>query len=389
MGGTIKDKIAVVGMGCSKFGENWDKGKADMIREATYEALEDAKITLQDIDAVWVGSQNDIGAANIVAEALMLHDKPISRCENWCTTGQEAFRNASFAVAAGIYDTVLVVGYEKLKDTGSRGLPALDIYRGGHPIYMNGCSAVTVFALAAVKYFKEYGATKETLAKVAVKNHYNGSLTPKAHLRKAVTLEQAYKSPIVSWPLGVMDCCGVSDGCAAAIITRADAAKNFRDDYVLVKGFGLAIMAMAPQFRPDFDYSSFTCNEAAGREAYEMAGIKDPRKELSCAEVHDCFTIAELYNYEDLGFCKRGEAWKLIEEGVTDLKGPFPVNMDGGLKSFGHPVGATGVRMIYEIYKQMQGKCGERQVPNPKLGLVHDIGGWPSASGVTILGTRD
>ena len=380
----VLSKVTIVGMGCCKFGENWDKGSYDMIIDATFEALEDAGIELKDIPAVWVGCNNELGAASFVADALKLHSIPVSRCENYCATGMDAFRNACFAVAAGMYDLVLVVGYEKIKDIPTRGLVIPPIGRGGHPILFRD-SAPGSFALAATKYFEKYGIGRGPLAKIAVKNHHNGSLSPKAHLQREITLEQVLNAPIISWPLGLFDCCGVTDGAAAAIITRKEMARRFRDDSITVRGIGLSMSAGAPQWRPGFEYVGFTESEVAAKQAYEQAGISNPRKEIDCAEVHDCFTITEILDYEDLHFCERGEGWRLIEDGVTNLNGELPVNMDGGLKCFGHPVGASGLRMIYEIYKQLQGKCGVRQVKNAELGLAHTLGGAPSVSAVIIL----
>jgi len=382
----FRDKVAIVGMGCARFGERWEMDARDLIIEAVDEAIKDAGVKLTDMQAVWVGNQNDLGGASLVSEALKMHDKPVTRCENWCSSGIDAFRNACYGVASGVFDHVLVVGYEKLKDTGARGLPPIGVGRGGHPFLLHGMSAPSVLALAATRYFYKYGIDKSTLAKVAVKNHHNGSMNPKAFLRAEVTLEQVMNAPIISWPLGLFDCCGIADGAAAAVIVRSDLAKKYRDDYVMVKGVGLAISAMDPQYRPSAEWTGFTATQEATRQAYEQAGIEEPRKEINVIECHDCFTIAEIIATEDLGFAKPGEGWKLIEDGVTSLKGDLPVNMDGGLKSFGHPIGASGVRMLYEIYKQIQGKCGERQVPNVKMGVAHNLGGNPTAAGVAVIG---
>jgi len=383
----VFDKIAIIGAGCCKYGENWDKGRDEMVIDATKEALEDAQIELNDIQAAWVSCERDVGAATHISTTLKLHSIPITHCENWCASGIDAFRNACFAVAAGMYERVLVVGYEKPKDLAVRGLITPYPGIGGHPLILSEASPPPMFGSMATKYMERWGIDRVPMAKVAVKNHYNGSLTPKAHLQNRVTIDQVLNAPIVSWPFGLFDCCGVTDGAAAVVITRRELAKNFRDDYVIVRGVGLSVSSMSPSYRPGYEYYGFTETEMAAKQAYEQAGIKNPRNEIDCAEVHDCFTITEIVDYEDLHFCERGQGWRLIEDGVTNLNGELPVNMDGGLKCFGHPVGSTGVRMIYEIYKQLQGKCGERQVKNAQTGLTQTVGGFPQVAGVVILST--
>ncbi len=380
----VLDRVAIVGAGCCKFGENFLQSRYDLIIDAVYEALEDARIELKDIQAVWVSTQHEMGGASIVSDALKLGNIPISRCENFCSSGTDTFRNACFAVAAGMYDRVLVVGYEKVKDMAVRGLPTPPFGWGGHPILFADAPPVS-FAFAATKYMEKYGVDRTPLAKVSVKNHHNGSLTPKAFLQREVTLEQVLSAPLVAWPLGLFDCCGVADGAAAVIITRREIAKSFRDNFITVRGIGLSMSVARPMERPDYEYIGFTETEIAAMQAYEQAGITNPRKEIDCAEVHDCFSITEIINYEDLHFCERGQGWRFINDGISTLEGELPVNMDGGLKCFGHPVGATGLRMIYEIYKQLQGKCERRQVKNAQTGLAHTLGGVPRNSCVVIL----
>jgi acetyl-CoA C-acetyltransferase len=251
------------------------------------------------------------------------------------------------------------------------------------------------FALAATRYFHRYGLIpedgKRTLAKISVKSHHNGTLSPKAHLRREVTVEQVMNAPMVAWPLGLFDCCGVSDGAAAAIITTPELAKTFRNDYILVKGLGVSCGADQAQLQDDYDFTHFEETVAAARLAYEEAGIKDPRNELDLASVHDCFSITELINYEDLGFSPRSRGKEDVDAGTFTLEGALPVNTDGGLKCFGHPVGASGIRMIYEVYKQLQGKAGPRQLKNAEVGLTHNLGGLPGrfTCAVTILGMRN
>lgn len=377
--GAIRDKVSIIGMGCTKFGELWDKSLDDMVIDASYEAFEDAGVGPDDIEAAWVGTQFSSITGATLAMPLKLKHLPITRIENACGTGQDTLRNASFAVASGTYDMVLAVGVEKLKDSGLAGLP--DPFQ--HPVYGQGATAPGRWALGAVRYFAANNISpqegRDILARIAVKNHYNGSLHPKAHFQRAITLDQALKAPIIAWPLGLFDCCPTTDGSAAAIITRTELASKFRKDFVTVKGFAVAI---GPGWgKEDFDYKYNLLPEtiSAGKQAYAAAGIKDPRTELSVAEIHDCFTIAELMEYEALGFSSMGQAKEDVKAGTFELKGQLPVNSDGGLKSFGHPIGASGIRMCYEVYKQLQGKAQlpARQIKNAKMGLAMAQGGHP------------
>jgi len=251
------------------------------------------------------------------------------------------------------------------------------------------------FAQLAISYMDRYGLSyeelKTALARTAMKSHHNGSLNPKAHFQREITLEQAMNAPIVAWPLGLFDCCGVSDGAAAAVITRADLAKNFRDDYILVKGLSFACGSEKDLTVPEWDYTYFAEDVHAAQRAYAEAGIKDPRREIDLAEVHDCFSITEMVIMEDLGFSPRGRVVDDVSSGFFTLEGGLPVNTDGGLKCFGHPIGASGLRMIYEVYKQLQGKAGARQVKKADIGLTHNLGGFPGilSVAVAIFGRRD
>lgn len=391
---SIKDRVAIIGMGCTKFGELWDKSEEDLLVEAAYEAYEDAGIKPEDIQAAWLGNVRTAMRGSALAIPLKLEYIPISRVENQCCSGTDAFRNACYAVAAGIYDLVLVVGFEKLKDAGPERLRARYQYPDLFPQVPLGLPAQE-FALKATRYFHDYGLSyeegKRMLSRIAVKNHHNGTMSPKAHYRREITIEQAMKAPMIAYPLGLFDACGVSDGAAVAIITRSDLAGRFRDDYVLVKGIGVSSGAKQAQLRDDEDLIHFEENVRAAKIAYEEAGISDPLKQIDLAELHDCFTITEAITYEDLGFCPRGKAKEYVEEGVFDLDGELAVNTDGGLKCFGHPLGASGIRMIYEIYKQMQFKAGPRQRKNPFIGLTHNLGGTTGAYtvSVAIFGQRE
>jgi acetyl-CoA C-acetyltransferase len=348
---SIRDKVAVIGMGCTKFGERWDVGAADLVTEACFEALEDAGVVLDDIQAGGVP----------LTTTLKLRI-PVTRVENACATATDAFRNASYAVAAGIYDMVMVCGLEKLKDTGVGGLG------GGGAGVEPAQPPPSFLALMANRYFHDYGIPyeegKRVLAKIAVKNHHNGTLAPKAHFHREISLEEAINAPMIAAPLGLYDCCGVSDGCAAAIITRPDIAKKYRNDYILVKGLGVCCGDGYAKIPSDSDFLHWEENLVAARLAYEEAGITNPREQIDVASVHDCFTINELITMEDLGFSPRGKGMDDVNAGFFELDGGLPVNTDGGLKCFGHPIGASGLRMIYEIYEQLQGKAGPRQVKN-------------------------
>jgi acetyl-CoA C-acetyltransferase len=379
----IADKVAIIGMGCTKFGENWHKSAEDMIVDAAYEAFEEASIAPQDIQAAWVGTTSSGSTGQALSRPLKLQYIPITRVENACATAQDALRNACFAVAAGMYDVALALGFEKLKDSGLSGLP-------GSQVGVIGAAGTAPggFALTATRYFHQYGVGKETLAKIAVKNHHNGSLNPKAHFQSEITVEQVLKAPMIADPLGLFDCCPTTDGAAAAVICRKDMAARFNPDYVTIKGLGLSVGPGTGRMDPTYDFVHFPETVRASQQAYKQVGITNPFKEINMAEVHDCFTITELLIYEDLGFVKKGDAKQAIDDGVFTLEGELPVNTDGGLKSFGHPIGASGLRMLYEIYKQLQGKAGARQVKQAELGLAHNLGGVPGSftCSVVILG---
>ena len=386
----LKDKVAIIGVGCTKFGENNDLSYEDMVAEAGFAAFRDAGIEPSRIEAAWFGAyspNNGRGKASVsLADSLRLYGIPITRVENFCATGTDAFRNAAMAVASGVYDVVLVLGAEKLKDRPLRGLAR----EGPHPYQQEGLTAPGIFGLAANRYFHDFGLSrdegKQALAQVAVKNHYNGARNPKAHFQMEITPEQVLKAPMVCDPLGLFDCCPTTDGSAAAVLCRADLAKQFRPDPIYLKGIGLAVFTGRPWNDASFDYTGFPSTRTAAQQAYRMAGVADPVKEIDLAEVHDCFTITEILNYEDLGFCKKGEGQHFIAEGRSALSGDLPVNTSGGLKSFGHPIGASGVRMIYEVVTQLRGQGGARQVKDAELGLVHNLGGPGSVACVAVLG---
>ena len=395
----IKNKVAIIGMGCTRFGEHWDRSAESLTVEAFEEAISDAGIEKKDIDAAWFSSCFDevnVGKSAIpLAGALKLPFIPITRVENFCASGTEAIRAASYAVASGACDIALALGVEKLKDIGYGGLPDFSQLRGiyNRQVFPN-VTAPGQFAMLATKYFDRYGLSpdegKRTLAKISAKSHANGALTPKAHLRRKVDVETIMKAPMIAWPLGLFDCCGVTEGAAAAIIVRADEAKAFRPDPIYSKALQIAVSPEEEYRYQQWDGTHVETTYRCGVRAYEEAGVKNPREEISMMEVHDCFSITELVIYEDLQISPRGKAKEDVDSGFYELDGQLPCQSDGGLKSFGHPIGASGIRMAYEVYKQLQGKCEERQIKNPRLGLTQNLGGFPAncVIGVTIWGNE-
>jgi len=393
----IKDKVAIIGMGCTKFGELWDKSAEDLIIEAYKEAIEDAGIEKKDIDAAWFGScfeEVSVGkGAFPLSVTLKLPFIPVTRVENFCATGSEALRGAAYAVASGAYDICLALGVEKLKDIGYGGLPDFSLLMGTKArLTFPNMTAPGMFAILATKYFAQHDLSpeegKRVLAQISSKSHHNGTLNPKAHLRREVPVETIMKAPIIAWPLGLYDCCGVSDGAAAAIVTRADMAKSFRPDPVYIKAMQISASSGEEIMYTDYDYAHIESTCRAGAKAYQEAGITEPRRELSMMETHDCFSISELTEYEDLQISPRGRAKEDVDAGFFNLDGQIPDQPDGGLKCFGHPIGASGLRMMYEMYKQLQGKAGPRQIKNPKFGLTHNMGGLPGelVTSVFIVG---
>jgi len=398
---SIKDKIAIVGMGCTKFGERWDTDIETLIREATDEALEDAGVEMKDIQAIWVGTfrgsqlSATAGPSGIlVSSALQTQFVPVSRVENLCCSGQESLRGAALGVASKCYDLVLSIGVEKLKDNGFGGLGPM--YPGQwQPVYGALATPPSRYAMAATAYFAKYGLSpeegKRILAEISVKSHYYGARNPKSHLKREITVEDAVNAPIIAWPLGLYDCCGVTDGASAAVLVPAEDAKNYRDDYVTFKGFAVSTGPGWGKESEDYDFTYWAETSAAARQAYAEAGIKNPREELGMVELHDCFSIGELIATESMFLCEFGKfREEFTEKRAYYHDGEMPVDISGGLKSFGHPIGASGCREVYEIYKQIQGKAQEpsRQIKNMQLGLAHNQGGHPGrfVCGIAILG---
>ncbi len=384
----IKDKVAVLGMGCSRFGERWESDAEDLAAEALVECLEDAGIEKKDIQAAYIGTHfptMHIGkAAPPLAVALKLPYIPVTRLENYCATATEAFRAACYSVAAGVYDIVLALGVEKLKDTGYGGLPAAGVL--GVKPFMIGSNATApgMFAQLGTAYSARWGISmekiKDALAHISAKSHANGALNPKAHLRKVITEEQIKAAPMIAYPLGLFDCCGVSDGSACAIVTTPEIAKSMKknQNVVNVKALSVTVSSGDEALNTSWDGAHFATTRIAATNAYKEAGIKDPREEISMFEVHDCFSITEMVTMEDLHISPKGGAYEDIMSGFYDLDGQIPCQIDGGLKCFGHPIGASGLRMIYAMYEQLLERVPEeRKVKNARLGLTHNLGGFP------------
>jgi len=398
MASGIKDKVAILGMGCSKFGERWDVDSVDLMVEAFEECLQDAGIEKEKIEAAWLGNHLDAfhmgPGATPLSVGLRLPFIPVTRVENFCTTGTESFRAATYAVASGACDFALAMGVEKLKDVGYGGLPQRT--RGiTNDMWWPNISAPGGFAQLAAGYRKKYGLSRDLLkramAHISVKSHNNAMKNEKAHLRRSITVEQVLNAPIIAEPIGLLDCCGVSDGAACAIVTTPEIAKSLgKVDMVTVKAIQLSASSGEESGFSDWDGSYVPSTQISAKRAYEEAGIRNPREEISMLEVHDCFSLTELVTMEDLFISEKGQAVKDVMDGVFDIDGVIPCGPDGGLKCFGHPIGATGLRMLYEGYLQLQGRAGDRQISDPKLCLTHNLGGFPHQNvvSVSIIGAQ-
>ena len=396
----IRDKVVILGMGCTRFGERWESGPEDLMVEAFQECLADSGIEKHRIEAAWFGNCFDeIGvgkSALALSTSLRLPRIPVTRVENYCATGTEAFRGAVYAVASGAYDICLAMGMEKLKDVGYGGLP-----NGGSNAgqllfqWWPNLTAPGAFAQLAPAYAAKYKVpdkdVKQAMAKISAKSHDNGALNPKAHLRKKVTIDEVLAAPIIASPLGLFDCCGVSDGAACAIVTTPEMARSLGKaaNLVSVKSLQLALSSGEEMGFNEWDGDHFMTTDVCSLRAYKEAGITNPRKELSMMEVHDCFSITEMVTMEDLHISERGGVVRDVMDGFYDLRGGgVPCQVDGGLKCFGHPIGASGLRMLYEMYLQLHGRAGERQLKEPRFGLTHNLGGFPfmNVCAISIVG---
>ncbi|MFC1821051.1 acetyl-CoA acetyltransferase [Thermodesulfobacteriota bacterium] len=396
----IKDKVAVIGMGCVRFGERWESSAEDLALDAFKECLQDAGIEKNEIQAVYLGTFFDevnVGKAAVhTSTYFKLPFVPVTRVENYCATATEAFRAAAYAVASGAYDIVLALGMEKLKDTGYGGLPG----GAGRGImaYMEqaNMTAPGMFAQLASAYSAKWDISmdklKDAITHVSVKSHANASMNPRAHMRNIITPEQAKKAPMIAYPLGLFDCCGVSDGAAAAIVTTPEIAKSLKPNQSIVKIKALQVACSSGEEEAfsEWNGAHIPTTRIAAKRAYDEAGIKDPRKEISMMEVHDCFSITEMVTMEDLHISPDGGAYEDIMSGFYDLDGDgIPCQVDGGLKCFGHPIGASGLRMIYAMYEQLMDRVPEeREVKNTRLGMTHNLGGYPwrNVAAISIIG---
>ena len=390
----IKDQVAIIGMGCTHFGEHWDKSLDDLIIEAAQEATKSAGIDTESIDAFWFGTSQSAASGISLATPLRISGKPVTRVENYCATGSESLRQACYAVASGAYDSAMALGAEKVKDSGYQGLNAFPIPTDGTNRTL---TAAAMFSLILPAYAKRYKVDEDELryviARIAQKNHFNGSKNELAQFRREVSAETICKMPSIAGRLSVMDCAGVADGAAAAIVVRAEDALKYSDKPLYIKALSLVAGDSSGLVDPDFDFTTLPECVDAAHDAYSQAGIKDPKKELAMAEVHDCFTPTEMILMEDLGFCEKGTAWQEVLNGTFDIDGELPVNTDGGLKAFGHPVGASGLRMFYETWLQLRSEApNDRSISleSAKQALVHNLGGYPGemVSFVGIVGSE-
>jgi acetyl-CoA C-acetyltransferase len=390
----IKDRVAIVGMGCTNFGERWDSSPEDMMVESVTAALESAGVAKDDVDAFWLGTLGTGSSGMMLSRALKLGYKPVTRVENFCASGSEAFRNACYAVASGAYDVVMAVGVEKLKDSGYSGLTMAGPPTDGTESTLTAPAAFSMLAPAySAKYGIERSEFKDAMTHVAWKNHYNGARNSRAQFRAEVPKEKIRQAAPIAGDLGVFDCSGVSDGSAAAIIVRAEDALHYTSHPLYVKALSFAAGPGTGPIDPAYDYTTFEEVVRSAQDAYQQADVSSPSADLMMAEVHDCFTPTELVLMEDLGFSARGTAWKDSLNGRFDLKGELPVNPDGGLKSFGHPIGASGLRMLFECWLQLRGEAPpERQIAQrgKRYAMTQNLGGRPGdcVSFVSVVGAE-
>ncbi len=381
-------KVAVIGVGCSKFGEMWDKSFRDLFIEAGIEALEDANVEGREIEAIYVGNMSAgryIGQEHIAAliadySGLAEFGIPATRVEAADASGGLALRHAYMAVASGLHDVVIAAGVEKVTDVGD----AMSIMSSAADQEWEsfvGANLPALYAIIARLHMNEFGGSEEDLAMVSVKNHKNAVNNPKAQFRREISVEDVLNSPYVAEPLKLLDCAPLSDGAAAVILASEEVAKRVCDTPVYIKACAQASDYLALHSRKDV--LTMRAVVKAARDAYKAAGIE--AKDVEIAEVHDSFTIAEIMAYEDLGFAKKGEGYELIREGVTTLEGDLPVNTSGGLKACGHAIGATGIRQAVEIVQQLRGEAGKRQV-DAEIGLTLNVGGTGATAIVTIFG---
>jgi acetyl-CoA C-acetyltransferase len=389
----IAGQVAIIGSAATKFGVHHDRGYLDLLEEAGRGAIADAGLDAAAIDAAWLGTahpelvalQGDSGTA--VTETLGLAPRPVTRVSAYCATGMEAVRGAAMAIAAGEYEVVLAVGAEKMRDVSPRGSLVARVANLTHPTLAKGRSGPGQFALLANRYLAEFDRSRADLAAVAVKNHEHATRNPIAQYNSPITVEEVLAAPMVAEPLGVLDSTPTTDGAAGVVLTTVERARRLGRQFAVLDGVGFAVVDgyYSGLYSEENDFLGFRSTREAAKVAYAQAGIDDPRGQLDLIECHDCFTITEIVNYEDLGIAPRGSGWKLLEEGATARGGDIPVNLSGGLQSCGHPIGATGVRVVKEVADQVTGRAGERQVADATRGLAHTLGGPGVLSSVMVI----
>jgi len=383
-------EVAIIGIGMTEFGELWQKSFRELVAEAGVKAILDAGIEGENIDAMYIGGmstgrfigQEHVGSLALEVAGLEDLHIPATRVEAACASGGVAMHQGYIAVASGMYDIVVVGGAEKMTDVvGGEATNILASAADREWESFFGATFPGLYALMARYHMHHHGTTQEQLAMVAVKNHHNGSLNPKAQFRREISVEDVLNSPIVAEPLHLLDCSPITDGAAAAILAPVDIARKYTDKIIKIKASVQACDTLSFHSRSRFD--SLPAAVHAAKKAYEMAGVKP--SDIDVAEVHDCFTIAEIIAIEDLGFVEKGKGGKATEDGLTALDGQIPVNTSGGLKAKGHPVGATGVAQINEIVMQLRGEADKRQVKGATIGLTHNVGGSGGTAVIHIL----
>jgi acetyl-CoA C-acetyltransferase len=381
-------RVAIVGVGMTKFGEEWTRGFRDMLIEAGSMALADCNLHGEEIDGIYVGTmapgslvgQDHIGA--LVADFMGLTPVPAARIEAACASGGAALRQGYLAVASGMHDCVVVGGVEKMTDTpGNEVASTLGGAGDQEWELFAGATFPAIYALAARRHMHEYGTTEEQMAAVAVKNHANAAKNKYAHFQNEITIETVMGSKYVASPLKLFDCSPITDGAAAAVLMPLEKAKKYTDQPIEIVASAQASDTLALHSRQSA--TSLRATQAAAKKAYEMAGVSP--KDIDVVEVHDCFTIAEIMAIEDLGFFKKGEGAKASEDGRTALNSEISVNTSGGLKGCGHPVGATGVKQAVEIVWQLRGQAEGRQVKGCEIGMTHNVGGSGATAVVHIM----
>jgi acetyl-CoA C-acetyltransferase len=384
----LSQQVAIIGIGITKFGELWNESFRSLFVKSGAQAIQDAGISSNDIDALFGGNMSggqfieQEHLASLAMDHTGMIPKPAMRIEAACASGGMAIAAAYMGIKSGKYDIVAAGGVEKMTDVmTNRTTDALSSAADREWEAFQGATFPGLYAMIARRHMYEHGTTEEQLAQVAVKNHYNGARNPKAQFQREITIDQVMNSSKIADPIKLLDCSPISDGASVVIMANAEKAKELCEEPIWLAGTGQATGSIALHNRKDICTIGATVH--AAKQAYEMAGIAP--KQISCAEVHDCFTIAEICAIEDLGFCEKGQGGKFVEENNTVLNGSIPINTSGGLKSKGHPVGATGVAQAVEAVLQLRGKAGKRQISDPDYVLTHNVGGSGGTASVHIF----